>query len=303
VQKSFQEALDADALFYKTEADHSICTKYQTFHGCASIKDAQTAAKHAERERSRIEKSYDKDADREIAANDSLGGMISEFKEHIGSLADALYALDDRTLQRDVKMVQQGLKTSVRTLATAFQTVKAACESRSKISTLYRKATKASCLATAAYREAQARLAASAEEHNHATKELASCKEKLSLCETRLEEAKSAHAVAEEQLSGQKRKRDEDKAALSDLKQSLKALRTGEKDATSGRECLYKSYAKTDKGVKEELKAAKASAQAYADEQHKEIEAIQALKNEAYDPNPVQEAYESKTRPQQEDDV
>mmetsp|Transcript_27447 Transcript_27447/g.44052 ORF Transcript_27447/g.44052 Transcript_27447/m.44052 type:complete len:1541 (-) Transcript_27447:208-4830(-) len=303
LNKSFEETIDADATVFKCEADVAISTKHQNFPGCASIKEAQAALKNAEREHTRIEKMYEKDSEREVGANDSLGGMMSEFKEQIGSLADVLYALDEKTLQRDVKVVQQGLKNSVRALATSFQTVKAACDSRSKINTLYRKAAKATCLALGSYREAQARLATSAEEHNIVSKELAACKEKLSLCERRFDESKAALAEAEEQLLGQKRKRDEDKAALSELRQSMKALKTGEKDATSGRESIYKSYAKNDKSVKEELKAAKASARAYTDEQHKAIEAIQALKNEAYDPNQVQEAYESKKRPQQEDDV
>merc|ERR1712130_21338 len=106
-----------------------------------------------------------------------------------------------------------------------------------------------------------------------------------------------------EQEIARKRKREECKTALSEIKQTLKSARFSVKEATAKREALYKHYAKGDGSVREELEVARSSARASAAEQQKAIAAIQALKAEEYDANQVVEAYESRKKPRLEGDA
>jgi len=67
-----------------------------------------------------------------------------------------------------------------------------------------------------------------------------------------------------------------------------------EREATAGREAVYKHYSKAEASVKKELKATTRASKA---EEAKAISAIVALQEEEYDANQVEEAYEAKHKP------
>merc|ERR1712139_66185 len=123
--------------------------------------------------------------------------------------------------------------------------------------------------------------------------ELDSSKARRIECETEIDRLRSTTVEAEAEEASSRRKRDELKASLGAAKLELKAARTAEKERASGRDAVYKHYARAGNDVKEELALVRSSA---GDEQ-KALSAIQALKAEAYDANQVVEAYEAKKRP------
>merc|ERR1712113_117024 len=195
--------------------------------------------------------------------------VASELRDSMNALADSLHGLTEKTLQRHVKVAQQELKASVRNFVAACQAAKTACDARFKTNALHRKAAKTVSQVTASCKEARAREATANEEHDRVLNELEACRVKLSSLDEQSNEAKSKIASAEEQAIGYKRKRDECKTVLGEVKQSLKMARNAEKDANSGRDAVYKDCAKTDSSAKKELKAVKAQAQAAAQEQQK----------------------------------
>nr|QDO16211.1 DNA excision repair protein ERCC-6 [Lingulodinium polyedra] len=294
--RALAEAIKAEARHKECEADVAIAAKHAEPSEEAQCKALQAALKAAEKEAAKAEKAAERAAERAASSQEQAAQAVSDLREAAASLADALYGLGEGTLQRHVKAAQQRLKASARGLGTAWQAVRAAHEARTKAEGLHRKAARAATTAVLACKEAEGRAAAAGREQARAAEEAGASRARRASCEAEVEGARAACAAAGEQEAGQKRRREELREALSEAKQRLKSARVAEREATAGREALYKHYARTGDGAKEEVAVSRAS----AEEQQKAIEALQALRDEEYDANQVVEAYESKRKPRPE---
>lgn len=294
------EFLKAEQTAADLEADLTIAQTHGN-NSSGTTKALQGELKTAEKESARLEKVFDKAKEQSVKAQDTAAQVLSELKDIATTFADAIYATGESTTQRIVKAAQTELKGTARSVWTSWQSVKAASDCKSKMSSSHRKMSRAFFKAAASCKEARARSAAADKEYAEAVDSTIACQSQRSTCEAKLEDKKLACTTAEENEVGQKRKRDELKALLGETKQSLKVAKTAEREAASGRTSLYKHYAKANDGIKKELEAAKSSVKASADEEQKAMSAIQALVGEAYDANQVVEAYEAKRKPRGEE--
>jgi len=297
------DLLRAYASASECEADVTIATKHSNAPGIVPLKTAQAASRTAEKESARAEKVAEKAIQHLAAAHEQSSGVVSELRDTLNWLADALHGVDENTLQRHIKAVQQELRASVRNVGSTYQTSKAAYDARSKADTLHRKAARVKYAAAARFKEAQARSAAADAEYEQTAKDATGCRARRATGEAEVEAARASSTAAVEREAGLKRKRDECKSSISEAKQSLKYARTQEKESSAARQTLYRQYAKADKGIKDELKDRRLSVQTSAVEQQKAVAAIQALRAEEYDANQVVEAYESRKKPRQESEA
>merc|ERR1712151_21163 len=118
---------------------------------------------------------------------------------------------------------------------------------------------------------AQSRCAIADLEYQKASEEVGASLSHREFCEADVDKSKTANLACDSNETGLKRKREELKATFAEAKQSLKCARAQEKEATSGRDVLYKQFAKGGDAVKEELANAKQMAQASAEEQEKAV--------------------------------
>merc|ERR1712232_917955 len=260
--------------------------------GGANAAAASTSLKAAERELARIDKVLEKAQERAKTAQEAAVQNVSELREAMSTLADSMRG------GGEVKMAQQELKASVRNLGSAFQRLKTASEARSKAYVLQRKSARSASECSAACKQANACQAMADRDCVRSDEELVSSKALRIECEAEIDRLRSTAAEVEAEEASCRRKRDELKASLGAAKLELKAARTAEKESASGRDAVYKHYARAGNDMKVELAVVRSS----AEDEQKALSAIQALKAEAYDANQVVEAYEAKKKPRLEGD-
>eukprot|EP00928_Gymnodinium_smaydae_P096301 TRINITY_DN8476_c3_g2_i3.p1 TRINITY_DN8476_c3_g2~~TRINITY_DN8476_c3_g2_i3.p1 ORF type:complete len:700 (+),score=216.55 TRINITY_DN8476_c3_g2_i3:181-2280(+) len=257
-------------------------------------KAAAAAQKAAAKEQASLEKAAERAQERAGAAQEAAVQALGELREACSALGDALQG------GSVAKAAGRVLQTSVRSLVASWQATKAAREARIKADLIRRKAARKEASAAAVHKEAHVRCAAAIAAQAQADAALG---ERESCRHARLaavEAARAAAVAAEARETGHKRKRDEQRAAVGDARRSLKCTKVAEKEALSGRQNLYRHYAKVGDGAfKQDLEAARTS----AEEQQKAISAVQALQEEEYDANQVNEAYEARRRQRPEAEV
>jgi len=291
--EAVEDAIKTESCFVQAEVGVTIASKYGDHDDATAPRTAQAAMKVADKERARAEKALEKAQERAKDAHENAAAMLPDLREVWGSLAESLYGATDGVLQRDVKSVAQDVKSSIRNLCAAWQSVKSAFDSCNKATALRRKSARGQAVAAAGCSEAHARILCADTACKHAAAEAAACAARRVSCEANLENARAASLAVSTEEVGLKRKRDECKVSLAEAKMSLKSARMVEKEAATGRDAVYKHYSKAGEIVKDELAAVKSS----AEEQAKALSAIQALKEEAYDANQVVVAYEAKKKP------
>lgn len=287
--------LSADERCSDCDADVAIASKYGDAPDAKSPKDAQAALRVSEKDRARAEKAVEKAQERLSSTREASAEAVADVRGALALLAEAFEAREG-ALQRDVKAAQQEMKATARSLGATWQALRAAREAASKAEVPQRKLRRAALTAAAACSELRARCAMALREYDEATTELQACRERLAAREAAVERAGSAGVTTEAQDAGRKRERDELRGELDAAKRALKASRMLEKETVSKREAVYRHFAKAGDGVKDELAAVRTDARAAADQREHAIAALQALTGEAYDPNQVVDAYESKRK-------
>jgi len=248
-------------------------------------KGAELTLKNREKEKQKIEQSHAKAQQKAEAAREAAVGAVAALAEAGAAYAESYQkaqARQDKVKADQVKAAQQATKATLRQLTSVWQALKRSREAWGKALTLKRRAvTKASTAATSEVASSLTQTGAATEYSQAGTAE-ALRRDRRTAAETDLAAAEAQRTAAEAEDAEGKRRRDELKAALPRAKEEIRLAKVAEKEATQERQSLHAACSKVEK-AHVQLEEAKNTA-------------LQTLRDEEYDPNQVEQAYEHKRK-------
>lgn len=234
-----------------------------------------------ERERHRLEQLVAKAIQRAENSREAVLKEVQHFVEAGMWFAESLQKTQKRPVRMDqVKAVQSTVKAAFRQLPKAWQAVRSAREAQAKVGAQRRKVALRRATAVQTKAESEATVQSASSEQKEAEAEEAQLRSERSARESDLAAAEVARQTAHQREVDMKRRRDELKAQQPAARDAVKAARAAEREADAERKALHARAEKREK-EQELLEEAKSTA-------------VRQLKNEAYDANQVELAYEER---------
>jgi len=272
--KKAQKALDK----LKTSMENNLFrqVEYETVE-----EDVLKVEPGRERERHRLEQLVAKAIQRAENSREAVLKEVQNFVEAGMWFAESLQKTQKRPVRMDqVKAVQSTVKAAFRQLPKAWQAVRSAREAQAKVGAQRRKVALRRATAVQTKAEAEATVQSASSEQKEAEAEEAQLRSERSARESDLAAAEAARQTAHQREVDMKRRRDELKAQQPAARDAVKAARAAEREADAERKALHARAEKREK-EQELLEEAKSTA-------------VRQLKNEAYDANQVELAYEER---------
>jgi len=262
--------------------------------GNSALGTVEAILRGCEKERAKASAAQEKARERVEAAHESASRAVAFLLEVGAAWAESFQASSHgrRVTAAVVRSAQQAARAAFRQLSSAWQVVRGAQEAWVKAARLHGRSVQKASAAAAAWTEAGIRQSTADLEVAEAAREEEMLRRERLSCEAAVADAATARAAVEAQEANHKRRRIELRATAAATQAALKPAKAAEREAAAGRASLLSHYSK--KAARGQMKMELTMARSSAKEA---LLAVRALKEEEYDANQVEEAYQAKKRP------
>jgi len=262
--------------------------------------EAESYSRAATKEQGRAEVALVKARDRADAAREGAAQATAALQEAgVAFVETFVRAEGSAVLMSQVKATQQAAKASFRQLGTALQSWRLASETCAKVAALRRKAALKAIGGATAGRQAEAKVTAAANDRQEAEAAVAHTSAERSRLEKEVEVARKALADAEAKEAQEKRRKLDARSQLEEAKRAVRPAKAAEREAAQTRTALHRQFARSDaagSGASGGVARVKAEVDALREGAQEALNAVQALRDEEYDANQVEEAYQAKKK-------